>query len=160
MAILTTSGRTAIAIAVAAQPIHLAWGAGNAVWDTTPESEPTSAAALVQELGRRAVSVLKYCIPNPTGEIIVPTGRYAESVTPTNHLYVRFNFDYADAAAANIREVGVFIGTVVKGSLPPGQTYFASADLNSPGTLLALQRIPKIVRSGATRQSFEFVLTL
>ncbi|WP_431860114.1 hypothetical protein [Azospirillum sp.] len=129
-------------------------------WDTTPVPEPTSAVALVQELGRRAVSVLKYCTPDPGGDISVPTGRYAESLAPTNHLYVRFNFDYADAAAAHIREVGVFIGTIVDSGLPPGQTYFEPADLTSPGTLLALQRIPKIVRSAATRQSFEFVLTL
>lgn len=34
MAILPTSGRTALAIAVMAQPLHLAWGTGDILWDS------------------------------------------------------------------------------------------------------------------------------
>jgi|APHig6443717497_1056834.scaffolds.fasta_scaffold00063_51 hypothetical protein len=160
MAILTTSGRTAIAVALAAQPIHLAWGTGDSAWDAAPEAEPTAATALVNELGRRAVSALKYCTPDPAGEIDVPTGRYRETAEPSNHLYVRFNFEYADASAAKIRELGVFSGAAPKSGLPPGQTYFAPTELEKAGTLLALQRIPAITRSPSTRQSFELVLTL
>lgn len=160
MAILTTSGRTAMAIAIAAQPLHLAWGSGDAAWDATPVPEPVGATALVQEIGRRTASLIQYCTPDAQGELVVPAGRYAISASPTQHLYLRFNFDFTDASASLIREAGVFLGTVLQSGLPEGQRYFAPADIASPGTLLALERFPKITRSASVRQSFEFVLTL
>lgn len=160
MAILTTSGRTAIAVAIAAQPLHLAWGSGDAAWDETPVPEPIDATALVQEVGRRAVTLVQFCQPDPEGELVVPSGRFTISAEPTQHLYLRFNFDFADAAASLIREAGVFLGTQVQTGLPEGQRYFAPTDVADPGTLLALERFPKITRSSSVRQSFEFVLTL
>ena len=160
MAILTTSGRTAMAIAIAAQPLHLAWGSGDAAWDATPVAEPVTATALVQEVGRRAVTLTQFCTPDPDGELIVPAGRFAISATPTQHLYLRFNFDFTDASASLIREAGVFLGTVLETGLPIGQRYFTPAEIADPGVLLALERFPKITRSPSVRQSFEFVLTL
>lgn len=159
MAILTTSGRTALAQAIYAQALHLAWGTGDAGWDTTPVAEPVGATALVAEVGRRVVTQKQYVVSDVNGSISVPTGRYEVSVNPTNLLYLRFQFDYADAPAAVIREVGVFTGTVIAGGVPGGQQYFAPADVSNGGTLLALQRIAKITRSAATRNEFEFVLT-
>ena len=47
MAILTNSGRVAMAQSVKAQPIHLAWGSGSAAWDTTPVPESITATALL-----------------------------------------------------------------------------------------------------------------
>lgn len=160
MAILTTSGRIALAMSVINEPIHLAWGSGNPDWDTTPVAESIAETALLNEVGRRAATSVRYCIPDVAGEIIVPNGRFAESATPTNHLFLRFNFDFADAPLASIREIGIFIGTTIVPGLPPGQLYFLPAQLLTPGTLLALERIPKIARSAAVRQSFEFVLTI
>lgn len=160
MAILTTSGRTALAIAVANESIHLAWGAGDPDWDTTPEAESIAATALVSEVGRRVATQVTYCTPDAEGEIIVPNGRFTVSGTPTNNLFLRFNFDFTDAPLASIREIGIFMGTTLVGGLPPGQTYFLPADLATPGILLALERIPKIIRSAAVRQAFEFVLTI
>jgi hypothetical protein len=160
MAILTTSGRVALAMSVINEPIHLAWGSGSPDWDTTPVAESISESALVSEVGRRVATSLRYCAPDVAGEIIVPNGRFAESVTPTNHLFLRFNFDFADAPNSSIREIGIFIGTTINSGLPPGQMYFIPAQLLTTGTLLALERIPKIARSAAVRQSFEFVLTI
>lgn len=160
MAILTTSGRVALAMSVSNEPIHLAWGSGDPDWDTTPVAESISATALVAEVGRRIATSIRYCTPDVAGEIIVPNGRFAESADPTNHLFLRFNFDFIDAPLASIRELGIFIGTTVNAGLPPGQMYFLPADVLTPGTLLALERIPKITRSAAVRQSFEFVLTI
>lgn len=160
MAILTTSGRVALAMSVANEAIHLAWGSGNPAWDDTPVAESITETALVAEVGRRIATSVRYCTPDAEGEIIVPNGRFTESATPTNHLFLRFNFDFTDAPTASIREIGIFIGTVVNTGLPPGQLYFLPAELQSPGTLLALERIPKITRSAAVRQSFEFVLTI
>lgn len=163
MAILTSSGRAALAISVASQSLHLAWGTGLAAWDTTPEAEPVSATALVDEVGRRGSPVLQYVTSDPAGSIILPSGRWNPSASPTNNLFMRYQFDYPDGSNAVIRELGVFVGTVIKPavmSATPGKLYFPPADIQTPGTLLALQRISKITRSALTRQAFEFVLVL
>jgi hypothetical protein len=163
MAILTTSGRTALAIAVAGQPLHLAWGTGDPNWDNSAESEPVNATALLSEVGRRASPQLLFVYQDSGGALSLPSGRWAISGTPTNNLYMRFSFDYTDGSAATIRELGIFVGTVIKAeviSATPGKLYFPPTDIQSPGTLLALQRVPKILRSAATRQAFEFVLTM
>lgn len=160
MAILTASGRVALAIAVVAQPLHLAWGSGAAAWDAATPAEPVDATALVAEVGRRTVTTVRYCTPDANGDLIVPTGRYLASASPTNSIYMRTDFDYTDGSSAVIREFGIFMGTQLKAGLPSGQLYFAPADIASPGTLLTLQREAKITRSAATRQSFELVLTL
>lgn len=162
MAILTQSGRAAMAAAIADQPLHLAWGSGDPAWDTTPQPEPTSATTLVNEIGRRTVTQVQFVVPDPGGTIVVPTGRFNPSPgnAPTNHLYLRFNFDFEDAPAATIREVGVFVGTEFDPALPPGQRYFAPADIVQSGILLALERIPKFDRSPAVRQNFETVITV
>lgn len=159
MAILTNSGRVAIAESIMARPIHLAWGSGDIAWDTTPVPETIDETALVDEVGRRLVSQIKYCTPDENGEIVVPTGRFIESLAPTRHLYMRFNFDFFDAPTATIREVAVFVGTQTNPALPPGQMYFEPADVVDPGTLLVIERTEKFDRSASVRQSFEFVVT-
>jgi hypothetical protein len=160
MAILTLSGRAAMAIAIKAQPIHLAWGSGDAAWDTVPVVETVDQIELIAEVGRRAATSVKFCVPDEAGEIIVPTGRFTEVTEPSNHLYMKFNFDFADSPSAEIREAGVFTGTQVIAGLPVGQTYFIPSEIQAPGILLALERFPKFSRSSAVRQSFEFVITI
>lgn len=159
MAILTNAGRTALAKLVLSSPVHLAWGRGDPNWDTTPVPELISDTELVDEIGRRAASVVRYCVPDENGSIIVPTGRFEESLEPTKHLYMRFNFDFEDAPVATIREVGVFIGTETDTSLPPGKMYFEPEHIIDPGILLVIERIQKVERSPSVRQTFEFVIT-
>jgi hypothetical protein len=160
MAILTTSGRTALAAALANETLHLAWGSGNAAWDENPEVEPIDAIALVNEVGRRKASLVTFCVEDEAGDIIVPTGRFQSQAEPSNNLYLRFSFDFSDAENSIIREAAIFSGTVVQAGLPAGQFYFTPGQVTDPGTLIALERFPAITRSGAVRQSFEFVLTL
>lgn len=159
MAILTNSGRVAMAISVKAQPIHLAWGSGSAAWDTTPAPESIDSAALLAEIGRRKATYVAYCEPDEAGEIIVPTGKFTESLTPTKHLYMRFGFDFTDAPTSTIRELAVFVGTETDSALPIGQMYFEPADVVDPGTLLVIEHIQKFERSTSVRQTFEFVVT-
>lgn len=158
MAILTNSGRTAAAESIAVRPIHLAWGRGDAGWDTTPVAESTADSSLVNEIGRRLASQIRFCAPDETGEIIVPTGRFKESATPTNHIYLRFNFDFFDAPTATIRETAVYVGAETDPGLPVGQMYFEPAEVVDPGRLLVIERFPKFERSASVRQSFEFVI--
>lgn len=156
MAILVSVGRAAIIQSLKEQPIHLAWGPGDPDWDTTPELPNVSTTALINEIGRRAVSQVNYCLPDPDGEIDVATGRFTVSATPTKYLYMRFSYDFADAAGETIRQLGLFIGTQVKNTVPPGKMYLLPADIEDPGTLFLLEHT-KIERSDLLRQRFEFV---
>ena len=229
MAILTTSGRAALAAAIKQQTLHLAIGEGDPVWDTTravstafdaddlialgfthidevivtsldegttytrdvdysvdareglirrlsgsaiPEQgevtvrfkvgrppEPIDQTALLREVGRRVVDEVHFVAADAQGEIVVPTGRYRLSTTPTNHLFIRVRFDFEDAAASTIREQGLFVGTQTDPSLPPGQKYFVPSQVVEPGILLLLQHSVPIVRQPSTRETFEFVVT-
>lgn len=158
MAILTNSGRAAIATAVKDQPIHLAWGSGDPDWDTTPVAESVAATALLAEIGRRKVSQALYCTPDPLGELVVPDGRFTESLTPTKYLYLRFTFDFSDAPSSDIRELAIFLGTTTNVGVPPSQEYLLPADVDDPGQLLAIRHTTKIPRSSLVRQQFEFVI--
>lgn len=160
MAILTTAGRIAMAMAIANEPIHLGWGSGDPAWDVTPEPEDIADTALVNEIGRRTITALEYCLPDVGGEIEVPNGRFTVSPTPTNYLYMRFRFDFADASSSTIREIGIFMNTAIGSGLPPGQMYFLPEEIQDSGRLLAVERIPALIRSASVRETFEFVLTI
>lgn len=158
MAILPKSGRVVIADSIVARPIHLAWGSGDGSW-VTPPPEDNNATALTAELARRTATEVGYVTPSPTGEITLPSGRYARSVTPTNHLYVRTQFDFEDGQDSTIREIGVFVGTEVQGGLPMGQQYFTPGQIVNPGRLLHIEHLAPIIRMLTIRESFEIVVS-
>jgi hypothetical protein len=158
MAILTKSGRAAMAASIKAQEIHLAWGSGDAAWDASPVPEPVTATGLVAEIGRRRVTQAQFCLPDTSGSIRVPEGRFEPSATPTNYLFLRFMFDYEDAPTAVIREIAVFVGTELDPSVPVGQDYVDVAQVVDPGQLLTLERPGRINRSSTVRQQFEQVI--
>jgi len=165
MAVLTISWRTAVAVSLMAQPLHFAWGRGDAGWDLTPVGASQSATSLVSEVGRIIPSIIGYCVPVGSGDplpddIIVPTGRYRASESPTNLLHVRCDFDYGDAVTESIREAGLFMGTVVADGVAPGQRYFEPGEITEQGMLLAIERFPRIIRSSQVREIFEYVLEL
>lgn len=159
MAVLQDDGRIALAMAVAAQPIHLAWGRGNPAWDVTPEPEPTDAHTLVDEVGRRLVTFVGYAQPDLAGEIELPSGDlYTVVAGPTQWLYVRTVFNFADAEGETLREIGIFVGAQPIAGLPPGQRYFTPAQIATTGRLYTLDRLAGFTRNGAVRQTFEYVL--
>lgn len=181
MAILVEAGRAAVATAIMNQSIHCAWGAGDPSWDASRPTEPASATGLVKEIGRRTVTQKSYVVLDPNGSIVVPGNRFEFTTTPTKFLYLRFAYDFKDAATdpnnpANnpvIRELGVFINTVPETSQPAGQAsvnpnfpdYLMAAappavqsEFTSPGQLLVLEYIDKLTRAETIRQQFEFVI--
>jgi len=161
MAILTSIGRAAWAAAINELPLHLAWGEGDAAWDVTAVSPGLDETALVAELGRTVVTTSGFAEPDDLGLIETPTGNYTLVTGPTPNLYLRFDFGFADAADKTIREVGLFINTVMVDGLPAGQRYFLPADIDEPGTLLAVERFElPLERSPLVRQQFEFVLVI
>ena len=160
MALLTQSGRTALAVSLKAQPLHLAWGTGDSAWESTftqaftfqdeqiqlPQAplksvsladasegydvdlekgvisrtlssvpnevtvtytvatatESIVASQLINEVGRRAVDEVTYCVGDEEGLLVTPTGRFTASGTPTNQLYMHATFDFEDAANETI----------------------------------------------------------
>lgn len=155
MSILTTSGRVALAEAIKAMPIHVAWGPGNGAW-TTPLAEDNSATGLITELGRRIPDSVAFVVADPSGSIEIPgEGFFSETLTPTNRLLVTTQFLYDDDPTAVIRQTAVFVGTEVVAGLPGGQRYFTPAQLQSPGRLLQLQNLAPIIRSASARSRFE-----
>jgi hypothetical protein len=158
-AILTTSGRIAIAAAIKARTAHLAWGSGDAAWGNTPPEPPANSSSLLAEVGRRRATQVDYCAPNVNGAISVPEGKFNVSTTPTNSLYFRFHFEFEEAVGATIREQAIFLDTVAAAGVPAGQFYLTPAQVAQPGTLLVIERRAPIVRAITTRQLFEFVVT-
>ncbi|WP_264377109.1 hypothetical protein [Wolbachia endosymbiont (group B) of Ochlodes sylvanus] len=224
MSILTQSGRAAIAASIKEQPIHLAWGTGDAGWESnhkvektfaadseikldhhpikdvkvfigqttyqpnivdsssgvikrtenssipvsdkvtvqytesTPP-EPINATKLINEVGRRTADEVLFCTADENGELLTPSGRFRPSNVPTNNLYLKFTFDFTDAANQVIRELGVMVGTKVKEGLPIGQRYFEPKDVENPGILLVLEHTVPLIRTAATRETFSFVVT-
>lgn len=159
-AILTLSGRTAIAEAIkASAAVHMAWGSGDASWGTSPPSPPANATALLAEIGRRQATEVQFCTPANGGTITVPQGTFNVSATPTNNLYFKFFFDFADAVGETIREQAIFLNTVRNTGVSAGLQYLTPAQISSPGRMLVLQRTSPILREVTTRQLFEFVVT-
>nr|WP_265665020.1 hypothetical protein [Verminephrobacter aporrectodeae] len=140
------------------QPIHLAWGSGLDAWAAALPPEPNNATALVTEVGRRAVTQVSYCRADANGEIELATGRYTLSAEPSTNVYLKFTYAFDDAAGTTIRELGIFLGTQIKATVPAGQRYFRPSDLLVTGRMYALERVAGFLRSPTVRQVFEYVL--
>ena len=227
MSILTQSGRAAIAASIKDQPIHLAWGSGDASWESSHKvekvfaegelkldhypikdvkvsqeqttyqpsvdyivdsstgvikclehssiavngavtieyiqstpPEPINATKLINEVGRRTIDEVLFCTGDENGELVTPSGRFRPSTVPTNNLYLKFTFDFTDAANQVIRELGIMVGTKFKEGLPPGQRYFELQDIVDPGILLVLEHtVQPVNRTPATRETFSLIVT-
>jgi hypothetical protein len=158
-AVLTTSGRIAIATAIKARTAHLAWGSGDAAWGNTPPAPPANSTALLAEVGRRKATLVDYCAADAAGAISVPEGKFSVSATPTNNLYFKFHFEFEEGVGSTIREQALFLDTVLAAGVPSGQFYLTPAQVAQPGTLLVIERRAPIIREITTRQLFEFVVT-
>ncbi|NCA71715.1 MAG: hypothetical protein EOM91_16870 [Sphingobacteriia bacterium] len=160
MAVLVAAGRAALAEVIRSRPLHLAWGVGDSDWDTSAIPESVDAVALLTEIGRVPVSATGYAVEDAEGPIETPTGRWSLVEARTPNLYLKFDFGFADAPDALIREVGLFMDTEIASGLPAGQRYFEPGDIADAGTLIAVEHFPAVVRSPLIRQQFEFVLTI
>ncbi len=168
---ITNTGRAAMAKAMAARPLFLAWGSGDPSWDAMQKEDLPSlvnAQALVNELGRRKPSVVAFCTPDDAGSIVIPvasteegelqTARYSLSDVPTPYLYIRADYDFEDAANAVVREIALYMDCKPKEDRPAGQLYFTPDQFSDTGMMFCAQILDKPVnRSVSVRQSVEFV---
>ncbi|WP_353285238.1 hypothetical protein [Wolbachia endosymbiont (group A) of Beris morrisii] len=121
--------------------------------------EPITSEKLLNELGRRTAQEVLFCTGDENEELLTPSGRFKSSAVPTNNLFLKFTFDFTDAANQVIRELGVMVGTKIKEGLPRGQRYFEPKDVENPGILLVLEHTVPLIRTAATRETFSFVVT-
>lgn len=168
---ITDIGKAALARATSERTLHYAWGTGEEVWDTDPTQKPfwKARTSLVHEVGRRTVTRVGFVLPDADGDILVPTVQKDGKVKivaykmvepgPTPYLYLQVNFGFEDAANLTIREVGIFMDTVTKEGLPPGQRYFLPGDIADPGLLLAAECLDMAMnRLPSTQPVFGFIL--
>lgn len=168
---ITDIGKAAMAKAISERTLHYAWGTGEEEWDSNPGSKPfwKQRTALVNEVGRRTVTRVGFVLPDADGDILVPTVQKDGTVKvvpykmsepgPTPYLYLQVNFGFEDAANLTIREVGIFMDTVTKEGLPPGQRYFTPGEIENPGLLLAAECLDMAMnRLPSTQPVFGFIL--
>ena len=168
---ITDIGKAAMAKAISERTLHYAWGTGEASWDEDTKTRPAwkSRTALVNEVGRRTVTRVGFVEPDAAGDILVPTVQKDGTVQvvaykmvepgPSPYLYLQVNFGFEDAANLTIREVGIFMDTVTKEGLPPGQRYFLPGEIADPGLLLAAECLDMgMNRLPSTQPVFGFIL--
>lgn len=175
MGILTEAGRAAMAKAIKEQGLFLALGRGNPDWGNEPPPDDPTRTELLDEIGRRAAQSVIYVTPDEEGSISVPINivhggegeapiveysRYSVSDTPTRHLYLTFSLDYADAYGETVRELGLFVGAVLKDGLPPGKMFFTLGDFDDPGLLFEIENREPITRQVNTREVFSWVISI
>tara|TARA_B100001094_G_C18153963_1_gene785350 strand:- start:1364 stop:1849 length:486 start_codon:yes stop_codon:yes gene_type:complete len=160
MAILTESGRIALAKRVKELPIFMAWGEGEGA-----SSKDGNIEKLKTPLGILNAAEVAYVTSvdiNQQAEIDVDTGKFnrSKSGVPTKHLYFKFQFDFEDAQGKIIKELGVFVGKKVGAPQDTGyqQTSKMNAIIKACDLLLFELRKP-IHRDEGVRETFEFVIT-
>jgi hypothetical protein len=158
--VFSISGRIALAAAIKASTAHhLAWGSGNTAWGSNPPAPPANSTALLAEVGRRRATAVEFCTPDVNGPISVTEGKFSTTNTPTQNLYFKFHFDFEDGVGSTIREMAIFLNTVLAAGVPSGQFYLAPSQVAQSGSLLVIERRAPIIREITTRQLFEFVVT-
>lgn len=162
MAILTNAGKLALAQVFRSMDYWCAWGTGNPSWDETGVSgeayAPTEAdTALINEIGRRAASLVEYCTPDPEGTISVPSGTYTPSEERTRHIHLRFIFSLIDSREQTIRECGVFTNAVIADGAP---NYITPDYVMERGDLVTVERFDAVVLLNSPRRVFDFVITI
>ena len=160
MITLSIAGRAALATLIKHQPIHLAWGEGDASW-STPPLEVGTETALMAEVGRRQATEVVAVVEDPAGDIVFSeTEKYRRTTGDSRHIYILTDFALEDASGVAISETALFIGTEVDASLPLDQRYFTPDQVTNQGSLLRLENHAPIYRFPNKRERFEVVITL
>ena len=159
-AVLQEAGRIALAKALAAMPAHFAWGRGDGVWQAPP-AVPSNCNTLLAEVGRRLATIVAFVQPSTKEEmeaalpedikkfVEMDAGAfYKMADSPTPYLYLRAEFSTDDALNEEIRECGLFFGTVAKAGVPAGQRYLKPEQVQDAGFIYHLTYRSKSTREG------------
>lgn len=157
-AVLVNDGRVLLAEAIKNRPSFLGLGTGEAAWSDDPPPPPASLLELVTPVGYKAAKQVSYVTPDEAGEIVLPTGKYNYSETPTNYLYYKFDLDYADGGTSDLREWHVYVDAATVVDLPVAQTWFTPEQMQVRGRLLLAERRKPMPFDSTVRAVFEFVV--
>ena len=174
MGLITESGRAAMARAIKEQTMFLVLGRGESSWDSDMPADDGKATELVSEIGRKALTRSIYVTPNVEGDIEVPTSitedgnggygvttvKYSQSASPTRYIYVEFRLDFTDAVNQTIRELGLYVGSVLKDDLPSGQTWFTADNFDDEGLLFEIENRVPYIRTVNQRPVFSWVIAI
>ncbi len=142
--------------------IYMAWGifpvAYPTPWTDTPPPIDTTATELLDEIGRRRVSVSAYVIPDVNGELTINGVKYSLSSSKTNYLWVKFSHEESDGGVNNICQLGIYLNVKPKVTVPPGQFYITKNDCDDIGDLFMLGNVPVFPLNPLTKEIWEFVL--
>ena len=108
-------GHIALAKSLLQDDFFMAWGTipeGEPVWSNNPPALDPTTKALMQEVGRRLVTQKSFCKPDPNGPIEVNEQTWILSEEPTRYIYLQFKFDFQDAPADTLYQLGVFLSTI------------------------------------------------
>lgn len=129
-------------------------------YKVAPPPEPVTATGLINEIGRRTVDLVQFAYPSDSGTIQTPNNNFAVSAIQTDTLAISVAFAFSDAPDASIAEIGIFSTPTFIAGLPPGQRYFAPAQMTDPGTLVSLEYSMPVSRAPNTRPYYMHLLTL
>lgn len=163
MATLTDSGRAALVESLLNENLYVGLATGLETWDDpeTFQAESREITDITNAICFIKINDKQFVSANEQGSIILPQGRFEISNTPTPNMYLKASLNFTEAPTAIIREVAVFKDIQLKESVLPGQIFFTTADVQSHGHLIFIDRqTTPINRSAGRRETFEFVITL
>ena len=158
---LSQSSHIVIAKKMMESPIHLAWGTlptgFTGTWtDVATVPNPTD-TRLIKEVGRRLVTIKKYVVADPNGEITTTQGNFTESRTPTRTIFIQINHDVTDASDQTIYQIGLFVDTKAK-SGKDNKPWLSPDEIEDQGYMITLANIAPIIRNAATKEVRQLVL--
>lgn len=159
-------GHVALAISLMNENFYMAWGTipeGDPVWSANPPAMAPTTSKLIQEVGRRAVTMKSFCKEDPNGTIEANNKLWSVSEEPTRNLYLQFKFNSTDNIDKTLYQLALFIGTIPNFDMPAvaaqisnpagyevGATRLSVANFTT-GDFNALFPIPKVTDDGGRK---------
>ncbi len=128
-------------------------------WTTVPPVPDFDSVTMAEEYARRKVTNVSYAEPDVTGEIGWEGSLWSLTSSITKYVYLNFSFEPSEGVGLEISQLGIFVGTVPQGAVPPGQYYLEPADILEAGTLMYLQNIVPRTFTAFEKPIYEMILT-
>lgn len=160
--VLVNDGRVLMAEALQPLPCLFGLGTGNRAWDSeNPEPINLDANQLIAPLGYKKAHAVHFVTPvtDPAepADIVLNTGRYRISSTPTRYLNYVLKMDYTDVVN-EVREYHLYCNPTLQAGLPIGQTWFTPEQVENVGRLLLSERRKSLTFDGTMGAWINFVV--
>ncbi len=130
-----------------------------AIYKTSAPDLTGLETGLASEIGRRRAQSIQFIVPDPEGPIDDAfKQRWAVSAEPTNTLLISVKFGYDEAPDAIIQEFGIFVDTVARPEIPPGQDYLTPDQIEHPGYLHTIEHVTPVIRSATKRDGADIFI--